>query len=185
MYRRFATFRGFRAIEVLLVATLVCSSVVRAQELEAVTVEGQPLAANVERVVRAFRIAGCPASARSRRRTRNCRRCATPERFSTFSTIACFWSSPSIRRSASRSAAAQQAALLQQGGYVPVLVKVLNQAATTKALRITSPQSGLVTSGAADLSMSRQDQAHLKKDEVKGGAPGRFLQVEMVTPASP
>ena len=29
--------------------------------------------------------------------------------------------------------------------------------------------------------MTRQDQRHLKEGEVRGGAPGRFLQVEMVT----
>ena len=61
------------------------------------------------------------------------------------------------------------AAVLQQGGYTPVLVKVINEAATTKPLRITSPQSGPVTAGAADLSMARQDQRHLKD----GRSPGR------------
>ncbi len=75
-------------------------------------------------------------------------------------------------------------AVLQQGGYTPVLIKVVNEAATTKALRVTSPQSGLVVAGAAGLSMARQDQRSLTKGEVRGGAPGRFLQAEMVT-ASP
>ena len=54
-------------------------------------------------------------------------------------------------------------ATLQQGGYTPVLVKVLNEAAATKPLRITSPQSGPIVAGAADLSMTRQDQRHLKR----------------------
>ena len=58
---------------------------------------------------------------------------------------------------------------------------MVNEAATTKTLRISSPQSGLVTAGAADLSMTRQDQRHLKDGEIPGGAPGRFLQAEMVT----
>ena len=39
------------------------------------------------------------------------------------------------------------AAVLQQGGYTPVLVKVVNEAAATKPLRITSPQSGPVDGG--------------------------------------
>ena len=72
-------------------------------------------------------------------------------------------------------------ATLQQGGYTPVLVKVINEAGATKPLRITSPQSGPIVAGAADLSMARQDQRHLKQGEVDGGAPGRFLQVEMFT----
>ena len=63
------------------------------------------------------------------------------------------------------------AAVLQQGGYTPVLVKVMNEAATVKALRITSPQSGPITAGAADLSLARQDQRHLKEGEAPGGAP--------------
>src|SRR5262249_46190329 len=71
-------------------------------------------------------------------------------------------------------------AVLQQGGYSHVLVKVVNEAATTKRLRITSPQSGPVTAGAAALSMARQDQRPLRDGEARGGAPGRFLQVEMV-----
>ncbi len=73
------------------------------------------------------------------------------------------------------------AAVLQQAGYTPVVVKIINEAATTKPLRVTSPQSGPIAAGAADLSMARQDQRHLKDGEVRGGAPGRFLQVEMMT----
>jgi hypothetical protein len=38
-----------------------------------------------------------------------------------------------------------------------------------------------VVAGAADLSMKRQDQRSLKEGEAPGGAPGRFLQAEMVT----
>jgi len=59
-------------------------------------------------------------------------------------------------------------AVLQQGGYTPVLVKVINEAAITKPRRIASPHSGLVVAGAADLSMMRQDQRSLKEGEVKG-----------------
>ena len=74
-------------------------------------------------------------------------------------------------------------ALLQQAGYTPVLVKVVNQAATTKSLRVSSPQSGPVTAG----------RGRPEPDETAGpakfagrGAEGgraqdRFLQAEMVT----
>src|SRR5262249_37634240 len=72
-------------------------------------------------------------------------------------------------------------AVLQQGGYMPVLVKGINEAATTKPLRLNSPQSGILGPGAADLSLRRQDQRALRDGERPGGAPERFLQAEMVT----
>jgi hypothetical protein len=74
-------------------------------------------------------------------------------------------------------------AVLQQGAYTPVLIKVVNEAVTTKPLRMTSPQSGIVVAGAAEQSMRRRDRRSLRESEVPGGAPGRFLQAEMVTAA--
>ena len=56
---------------------------------------------------------------------------------------------------------------------------MLNEPGATRPLRSTSPQSGPIVAGAADLSMARQDQRHLKRGEAPGGDPGRFLQVEM------
>ena len=70
------------------------------------------------------------------------------------------------------------AARLQQAGYTPVLVKVVNRAARTGALEITSPQSGPVYAGVAPLSMRRQQQEPLRKNEnVRGD--DRFLGVEI------
>src|SRR5262249_44259568 len=54
---------------------------------------------------------------------------------------------------------------LQQGGYTPVLVKVVNDSTVKKALSISSPQSGPVFAGGG----ARNTKAD----------PGRFLQVEM------
>jgi len=152
-----------------------------AQATEPVTVEGQPLAANVERVVRALESLGAPlpdvtvaalAEAGGKRDASGLQNCLDPHVLLTV-TI-----NPEERVKVARGLAP---AMLQQGGYTPVLVKVLNEAATTKRLRVSSPQSGPVTAGAADLSLTRQDQRHLKEGEIKGGAPGRFLQAEMVT----
>ena len=149
--------------------------------MEVVPVEGQPLAANVERVVRAMESLGAPLPAIQSRHWRVPARRWTPKHSNGGSTPMCCWSSRSTPKSGSRSAAGRPRRSSSRAGYTPVLVKVINEAATTKALRITSPQSGPVTAGAADLSMARQDQRHLKDGEVPGGAPGRFLQVEMVT----
>ncbi len=61
---------------------------------------------------------------------------------------------------------------LQQAGFVPVLVKVVNESTVKKPLRITSPQAGTRYGGAGK-------QARDPKDDPKSA--DRFLQVEMVT----
>ena len=53
---------------------LVCPGTIRAQRPEVVPVEGQPLAANVERVVRALESLGAPLASGGGRRTRPGRR---------------------------------------------------------------------------------------------------------------
>jgi hypothetical protein len=70
------------------------------------------------------------------------------------------------------------AALVQQGGYTPFLVKVINESTVTKRLRIMSPQSGAPYAGVAELSMKRQQQEPLRKNPNDGGE-ARFLNVEM------
>jgi hypothetical protein len=148
---------------------------------QVVTVEGQPVAANVERVVRALEFLGAPlpeataaalAQAGGKRDASALQNCLDRHVLITV-TI-----NPEERVKVARGPAP---AVLQQAGYTPVLVKVQNEAATTKTLRISSPQSGPVTAGAAELSMARQDQRQLTKGERKGGAPDRFLQAEMIT----
>ncbi len=143
--------------------------------------EGQPLAANVERVVRALEVLGTPlpemtvaalAKAGAKRDAPGLQICL--ERH----VLLAVTINPEERVKVARGPAP---ALLQQAGYTPVLVKVVNQAATTKSLRVSSPQSGPVTAGAADLSLTRQDQRYLQEGEKKGGAPDRFLEAEMVT----
>jgi len=59
---------------------------------------------------------------------------------------------------------------LQQAGFVPTLVKVVNESTVKKPLKISSPQSGTRYGGAGK-------QAHDPKDDPKW--VDRFLQVEM------
>jgi hypothetical protein len=71
--------------------------------------------------------------------------------------------------------------VLQQAGYVPVIVKIINEAGGTQALRIGSPQSGPVYAGMARLSADRMQQQQLRENENIGGRTDRFLDVEMYT----
>jgi hypothetical protein len=70
-------------------------------------------------------------------------------------------------------------ATLQQNGYMPILVKVLNESSGTQRLRIKSPQAGPVYAGVAQLSMEREHQEHLRENENAEGRTDRFLSVEM------
>ena len=71
------------------------------------------------------------------------------------------------------------AAVIQQRGYTPLIVKVSNDATVTQKLSVSSPQSGAVFGGAADGSLLRQQQTELGKDQLTSVGPDRFLHVEM------
>src|SRR5439155_2488428 len=68
---------------------------------------------------------------------------------------------------------------LQQAGFTPVLVKVINQSALTRELRIVSPQSGQVYAGMTPLSAQRMQRTQLKETSETNAVPGRFLEAEM------
>ncbi|MGE3822133.1 MAG: CehA/McbA family metallohydrolase, partial [Isosphaeraceae bacterium] len=143
--------------------------------------DGQPLAANVGRVVQALESLGSPLPELARAEIAVAIASKDAERIQREidpHVLFVVTINPEERVKVARGPAR---AALRQGGYTPVLVKVLNEAVSTKPLRCSSPQSGLVVAGAADLSMVRQDQRHLKEGEVRGGAPERFLQIETFT----
>ena len=113
------------------------------------------------------------SSSRRRRRsaiTRGCRRCST-RRCCLVVAI-----NPESRVKVLRGPAPR---MLQQGGYTPVLVKIINESTITKRLRIVSPQSGPVYAGVAPLSLQRQQQTELGENPNKTGDKERFLAVEM------
>lgn len=68
--------------------------------------------------------------------------------------------------------------VLQQGGFTPVLVKVLNDATVTRRLNITSPQAGPVYAGASENILKRQAQTELNRNENRDSTR-RFLDAEM------
>jgi hypothetical protein len=148
----------------------------RAEDPDVVDVEAQPLAANARRLREALEFLGRPlppeASAALERATdaRAIQRLLDPHVLLVVSI------NPEARVKVRRGPAV---AVLQQGGYTPVVVKMLNDGAVTQAPRIGSPQSGPVYSGVAGLSLTRQGQLSLKDDENLGGSRERFLQAEM------
>jgi hypothetical protein len=70
-------------------------------------------------------------------------------------------------------------AVLQQGGYTPVVVKVVNLSTVTKELRVASPQAGQVYAGMTPLSAKRMQREPLHEVEAKTANTNHFLDVEM------
>ena len=144
-----------------------------------VPVEGQPLAANVTRVVQALEGLGTPLSADAikaipaatqRRDADELQDLVDPQVWFVV-TI-----NPESRVKVQRGPAK---AILQQAGFTPALIKIVNQSTVTKELRITSPQAGQVYSGMTPLSAERMQRTHLKETLAKDADPGRFLELEM------
>ena len=139
-----------------------------------VEVEGQPLAVLVERVVQALDQLGhgFPPELRKSLKdagpdARRVQELLRPQVFLELS----LGDSVTLRRGPTPAS-------LQQGGYTPLLVRVVNDKDVRSALRVASPQSGPVYAGVAELSMQRQDQKALRENENVKGEP-RFLQVEL------
>ncbi len=84
--------------------------------------------------------------------------------------------SPEERVSVKRGPAT---ATIQQQGYRPALVKVINHSTSTSRLQISSPQAGPVYAGASDFSMRRQQQTELTENQNDDQSNERFLAVEL------
>jgi len=144
-----------------------------------VPVEGQPLSANVARVVQTLQFLGAPLGRSITQELADAGRAHDADRLQAlldpyvlfFVTI-----NPESRVKVQRGPARAQ---LQQAGFTPVLVKVINQSTLTRELRIASPQSGQVYAGMTPLSAQRMQRTHLKETFDQSAAPGRFLELEM------
>src|SRR5262245_55284321 len=161
---------------VILAATLS-----RADELTPLEVEGQPLAANVQRLAQALDSLGAPLPEDTRkalptaladRDARKVQQLLDPH------VLLAVTINPESRVKTARGPAK---AVLQQAGFTPVLVKVVNDSAVTAPLRLTSPQAGPVYAGTARLSMTRQGQLDLLENQNVANDKGRFLHLEMYT----
>jgi hypothetical protein len=119
----------------------------RAQKLEIQAVEGQPLAANVGRVLDALQFLGAPLPADTTAALQTAVKARDANQLQKLldpHVLLVVALNPESRVKVARGPAA---ARLQQGGYVPVLVKVVNDSTVQKALNIVSPQAGPFFSG--------------------------------------
>ena len=163
----------------LCLAFAFCCEAALADDLPVVTVEGQPLAANVRRVVQTLGLIGAPLplevaaklEAAAKERDHAILQATLDKHVLLAVAI-----NPESRVKVIRGPAE---AKLQQGGYTPVIVKIVNEGAITKRMKIVSPQAGPVYAGAAKGSLERQQQTELGENPNTAGEKERFLGVEM------
>jgi hypothetical protein len=160
---------------VLLAAALFGAAV----DVPTARVEGQPLGANVRRVIEALEFLGAPLpkevvtalqTASADRDAAMLQATLDPQ------VLLVVAINPEARVKVARGSAP---AILQQAGYTPVLVKVLNEAGVTPSLEISSPQAGAAYHGTALLSMQRQEQLQLLRAQKEGDLRERFLAVDL------
>ncbi len=153
--------------------------VTAAEDVPILGTEGQPLAANVERLLQTFSYLGHPLPQKTTTALRQAAKRRDPLRLQKLldeHVLFVVTLNPEVRVKVARGPAS---ANLQQFGYTPHLVKVLNHSTVTRQLRIDSPQGGAVFAGASDGSLRRQAQTELNRKENRDGASDRFLECEI------
>lgn len=149
-----------------------------AEPLPVIEVEGQPLAANAQRVVQALDFLGAPLAedVRAKLDAAIAMRDAAVVQAALDSQVLCVVDiSPESRVKAQRGPAAAQ---VQQAGHTPVLFKVINHATSVARLQISSPQAGPSYAGVAKGTMERERQTHLWENENAQGT-NRFLEISL------
>jgi hypothetical protein len=144
-------------------------------------VDAQPLAANIVRLLDALEYLGRPLPDAVRSELTRRGQARDPAGLQSIldpHVLLVVHINPEARVRLTRGAAP---AVLQQAGYLPVIVKIINEAGGTQVLRIASPQSGPVYAGMARLSAERMQQQQLRENENQAGRTDRFLDLEMFT----
>ncbi len=169
----------------VLTACLFCftqaeSSLLRAENPQGpVAVAGQPLASNVRRLLTALQSLGYPlpgeataaiAAAIERKDSSEIQETLDPH------VLAAVTISPEERVSVARRG---DDARIQQQGYRPAIIKVINHSTSTSRLHVSSPQAGTVYAGASEFSMRRQQQTELTENQNDGHSEERFLAVSL------
>lgn len=158
-------------LQLMICAAMVCAPSAAAGD--------QPLAANAQRLISAMDSLGTPIpqatlrdlqSAIRREDARAIEQALQPLTLFDVSI------NPELRVKVARGDADP---VLQQGGFVPFLVRVTNEATVTRRLQIASPQAGPVYAGASLGILKRQAQEELKDNENTEG-DRRFLSVEVM-----
>ena len=149
-----------------------------ADDVPILRVEGQPLAANVNRLLEGLQYLGHPLPDSTRTKLRDAlsnEDDLTLQRLLDEHVLFVVSINPELRVKVRRGPADS---ILQQSGFTPVIVKVLNEATVTRRLSVSSPQAGPVYSGAADSILRRQAQMELNQNANTENRR-RFLDVEM------
>lgn len=150
-----------------------------AQTPEPVPVESQPLAANVRRVIQTLEFLGSPLPSEVPGQLETAlvvEDALQLQEILDTEVLFVVEINPEVRVKVSRGPGS---AVLQQGGYTPVLVKLINFGTTTQRLRILSEQAGQVYGGMTPLSASRMQRSEQNELEHKTGDPKRFLDLEV------
>lgn len=128
-------------------------------------VEGQPLAANVERVGKALEFLGTPLPADLATRLADTITAKDSKKIQQLLDPRVLLQVTVNPESRVKVANGPGSTALQQSGFTPVLIKVVNEAVVKKQLRVSSPQAGPV-----------QDQKRVNQD-----LSSRFLDIGMFT----
>jgi hypothetical protein len=142
-------------------------------------VEGQPLAANIQRIIETLKFLGSPlpaAEVDTLQVAAKNRDAKQLQKLLDARVLLLAHINPESRVKVRRGPAAAE---LQQFGFTPVLIKVLNESTVTKRMKLISPQGGAVYAGASRFSLQRQQQTELNDNENLKQAADRFLSVEM------
>jgi len=160
-------------------AGLVIQTTHSAEPEPVVPVAAQPLAANVTRLVEALDFMGAALPADVKKSLADALTKSDGDRLQQLldeNALFIVELNPESRVKVRRGPAR---AVLQQSGYTPVIVKVVNLSTVTKELRVTSPQGGQVYAGMSSLSARRMQREPLREIEVKTANTNHFLDVEM------
>jgi hypothetical protein len=159
---------GLALMLALAAAVVLSSPIPAADKLEVHSVEGQPLGENAKRLLDALDFLGAPLP----KETADAIRAAAKDRNATKlqelldpHVLVQVTINPESRVKALRGPAA---AKLQQNGFVPLLIKVVNDGTVKAKLNVTSPQAGPIFSGGFAGDKGKPDKGH-------------FLQAEMYT----
>ncbi len=133
---------------------------VSAQEIPPVAVEGQPLAANVKRLLQALDFLGAPLPAEVTKQLQAAVKDQDAKKLQQIldkHVLVVVTLSPEARVKAARGPAK---AVLQQSGHVPHVIKIINDSTVTAQLRVASPQAGPVFSGGASKLKGKPSKDH-------------------------
>ncbi len=150
-----------------------------AQQPDPIEVEGQPLAANVSRLLEALNFLGAPIAGADR-----LQKAVTDQDADALQNqldrqvLLQVHINPESRVKVARGPATAE---LTQSAHTPFLVKIHNEADVTSRLRISSPQAGKVYAGGSPFTMKRMETPKLVENENTEGKKDRFLEAEMFT----